>query len=157
VFLLEIRAIIITLGLSFDLIGGVLLASEMIGLLDIVLKKVRNLHSKIQERKASAENILGKFGLIIVIVTIFSSLFKNTPEPKHKATKIATLRGSLDTIKYKIIIYILTILLILTYKVLLYLENFTIKYGTKKVVGLVGVFFLCLGFVFQAIVNFMAI
>ncbi len=125
----------------------------MIGLLEILLKKVKNLHSKIQERKASVEKILVGVGLVVVIDAIFSSLFKNIPEPRHKATRIATLRNFLDTIKNKIIFYILTILVMLTYKALLYLENFTIKYGTKKVVGLLGVFFLSLGFIFQAVVN----
>lgn len=153
VFLLNTRTTLIILGLSFDLIGGILLASEMIGLLDIVLKRLNNLHSKIHEEKASLEKILVGVALVVAIAAIFSSLFKNIPEPKLKAAKIATVRDSLDTIKSIIILYILTILLMLTYETLRFLENFTLKYGTKKVVGLLGVFFLCLGFIFQTFVN----
>jgi len=65
------------------------------------------------------------------------------------------LRDVLTSVYIVFYIYSLFIIKLISGELLLFLEYFTGKFGTKKVLGLLGVFFLCVGFLIQAVINCM--
>ena len=69
-FFLDNRTIIILFGLLFELIGGILLASEMIGLLVKIRKWNSSLQNKIQSKKVELAAIGLTAGLLYITVDI---------------------------------------------------------------------------------------
>lgn len=141
VFFLDNRTIIILFGLLFELIGGILLASEMIGLLVKIRKWNSSLQNKIQSKKVELAAIGLTAGLLYITVDIIKDF-------------------RLKTMLYLLLsifsLYLFVIIHLISGKLLHFLEYFTVKLGTERVLGFLGVIFLCLGFVFQAFINFTA-
>ena len=135
------RTIIILFGLLFELIGGILLASEMIGLLVKIRKWNSSLQNKIQSKKVELAAIGLTAGLLYITVDIIKDF-------------------RLKTMLYLLLsifsLYLFIIINLISGKLLHFLEYFIVKLGTERVLGFLGVIFLCLGFVFQAFINFTA-
>ena len=138
---------IIFLGLLSELIGGILLASEMIGLLDKIREWNSSLQNKIQSKK-------------IKLATEFTTIRLTAG-----LLQLAYLREKFDLGGFRLrarltlsgIVFFLCILIIMNLisdKLLRFLEYLVEKLGTERVLGLLGVFFICLGFVCQAFINF---
>ena len=71
---MDIRTILIVLGLFFDLMGGILLASEMIG----ILEKIIHYKSKIQnEKNKNVNSGLIKFFTFSNVTCLLEVLLKN--------------------------------------------------------------------------------
>lgn len=119
-FLLEIRTILIFFGLTFDLIGALLLAFEIIG-----LKKIKDYNLMVQN---SIESINAKFlyGAIWVILS-----------------RILGLEVSKKKILWLYIQYSIS------GTVLSFLEKLTRKLGTDQGVVTLGAFLLIIGYLFQ--------
>ena len=135
------KPIIILLGLSCELIGGILLASEMIGVLDKLSRWNSSLQNKIHSKKMELAYIALTAGLFYILIDFIKEF---------------RLRDVLTSLYLVFSIYMLLIMNLISGELLLFLEYFTGKFGTKKVLGLLGVFFLCLGFSIQAVINCMA-
>ena len=133
------KPIIILLGQSCQLIGGILLASEMIGFLDKLSKWNSSLQNKIHSKKM-------ELGSIVLTAVLFHALVDFME---------FRLRDVLTSLYFVFSIYMLLIMNLISGELLLFLEYFTEKFGTKKVLGLLGVFFLCLGFLIQVVINCM--
>ena len=131
--------IVILFGLSFELIGGILLASEMIGLLD----KIRKWNSSFQNQIQSKKTELAYIGFTSVLLYIVVHV-----------TKKFGLRIVLVFLYSIFSLYILIIINLTCGELLHFLEYLTEKFGTKRVLGVLGVFFLCVGFVCQSFINF---
>jgi len=136
---LDNLTIVILFGLSFELIGGILLASEMIGLLDKIRKWNSSLQNKIQSRISELAAIGLAAGLLYMVVDVIKKF--------HLRTVLALLYSVFS-------LYIAIIIFLISGKLLHFLEHLTEKLGTKRVLGVLGVFWLCVGFVCQAIINF---
>ena len=135
--------IVILFGLSFELIGGILLASEMIGLLDKIRKWNSSLQNKIQSRKIELAAILAAIGLAAGLLYMVVDVIKKF----HLRTVLALLYSVFS-------LYIAIIIFLISGKLLHFLEYLTEKLHTKRVVGFLGVIFLCVGFVCQAFINY---
>ena len=133
---LVIRGILITVGLLLDLLGGLLLAFEMLELLE----KIKSYNSTLSNNIKSIDSELIKIGIILMIADIFNG-FK---------TKKVRLKDYLA-------LYTLVMKFRLSYKLLLILEKLTNKFSTKRVFGLLGATSLIIGFIFQLIANFIPI
>lgn len=143
--MLETHTILITFGLFFDLIGGVLLASEMIGLLE----KIKNYNLKLQKEIDSIRQGATILAIVVLVLILVKDSLKIKPGRQKKL-------GIQEVWEY-IHAYILTTKFKIIYSLLLFLQNSTKKLGTERILGLLGVIFLCLGFIFQAIINFTAV
>lgn len=142
---MEIRTTSVILGLSFDLIGGILLASEMIGLIE----RIKSYNLKLQNQIDAVNSEFQKIGFIIAIIALAIFWLKIKPEKQNNKE----LQDAWTYIK----VYILIIKFRINYILLIILENLTKKLGTERVLGFLGIIILCLGFIFQAIVNFIPI
>jgi hypothetical protein len=136
---LDNLTIVILFGLSFELIGGILLASEMIGLLDKIRKWNSSLQNKIQSRISELAAIGLAAGLLYMVVDVIKKF--------HLRTVLALLYSVFS-------LYIAIIIFLISGKLLHFLEYLTEKLHTKRVVGFLGVIFLCVGFVCQAFINY---
>ncbi|MBA7523620.1 hypothetical protein ES705_15747 [subsurface metagenome] len=131
--------IIISVCPIFELFGGILLASEMIGLLDKIRKWNSLLQNKIQSRKIELAAIGLAAGLLYMVVDVIKKFH---------------LRTVLDLLYSVFFLYIAIIIFLISGELLHFLEYLTEKLGTKRVLGVLGVIFLCVGFVCQAFINF---
>ena len=131
--------IVISFGLIFELFGGILLASEIIGLLD----KIRKWNSSFQNQIQSKKTELAYIGFTAVLLYIVVHV-----------TKKFGLRRMLIYLYSIFSLYILVIINLTCGELLHFLEYLTEKLGTERVLGLLGVFFLCVGFGCQAFINF---
>ena len=134
----------ILLGLSCELIGGILLASEMIGFLDKLSKWNSSLQKSLQNKIHSKPKELRYIALTAALFYISIPFMK------------LRLRDVLTSLYFVFSIYMLLVMNLISGELLLLLEYFTRKFGTKKVLGLLGVIFLFLGFLIQAVINCMA-
>lgn len=132
---MDSRAVIIILGLVFDLVGGILLASEMIGLLE----RIENYNRTVQKRIDSEQSKILPVGLRVVIIYAIKRIFK------IKTTELP--------LKYILALYKWRIGFILSYGLLRSLEYLANIISTKRGLGSIGTIFLCLGFFFQIIGN----
>ncbi|MFZ3169685.1 MAG: hypothetical protein WA130_18885 [Candidatus Methanoperedens sp.] len=146
--LLDIRTEIIIIGLFCDLMGGTLLAAEMIGLLE----KIKNYNIKLQAEKDAISSELLKKESILAIIYIAAKFIKNgIIKSNDNDLKDIPWREALHLISMHLSI----IKLKLSYSLSIVLINFTKKFGTERFFGILGVIFLWLGFGFQTIVNFL--
>jgi len=132
---MDSRAVIIILGLVFDLVGGILLASEMIGLLE----RIENYNRTVQKRIDSEQSKILPVGLRVGIIYAIKRIFK------IKTTELP--------LKYILALYKWRISFILSYCLLRSLEYLANIISTKRGLGSIGTIFLCLGFFFQIIGN----
>jgi len=126
---------IIIIGLVFDLVGGILLASEMIGLLEII----KNHTLTLQKRINSEQSKILPVGFRVLIIYTIKRIFN------IKTTELP--------LKYILALYKWRISFIISYGLLSFLEYLANIISTKRGLGLIGTIFLCLGFVFQIIGN----
>lgn len=140
---LENRTYLLLVGLFFELIGGTLLAFEMIGVLDKIKKWNLSLHDKIEAKRKEFVIDLASAGLIVVIIFFFLDYVKKELSLKEIFFLIYSI--SIFCIFFQINSVI--------FKLLDFIEYLTKKLGTKKVIGLFGVVFLCLGFIIQFYIN----
>ncbi len=132
------RTIVISFGLFFELIGGIMLASEMIGLLDKIRNWNLSLQGTIQSRKIELLEIGLYAGLLYLIVDVIKKF---------------NLKIILSIFISILFLYILIFINLLNNELLRFLEYLTEKLGTESVLGILGVLFLCLGFLFQFYIN----
>jgi hypothetical protein len=125
----------IILGLACDFVGGILLASEMIGLLE----KIENRTSALQKRIHLEESKILPVGLRVVIIYALKRIFN------IKTTELP-LKSILALYKWRISF-------VISYGSLSFLEYLANIISTKRGIGLMGTIFLCFGFVFQIIGN----
>ena len=126
----------IIIGLLFDLVGGILLASEMIGLLE----RLENYNTRAVQKRIDLEQskilpVGFRVGIIYAIKRIFN--FKTTELP----------------LKYILALYKWRIGFIISYGLLSFLKYLANIISTKRGLGSIGTIFLCLGFGFQIIGN----
>ena len=138
-FFSDFRNIIIVLGAFCELLGGFLLASEMIGLLDRLKKWNLQIQNKIQSKKEKLETDSWKkvFPIILILYVL-----------KYVQKEIS--------LKTAISIVFLSILLFINYiirKLLYYSGLLSEKLNIKQILGVAGVIFLCIGFIFQLYIN----
>ena len=127
---------IIIIGLAFDLVGGILLASEMIGLLEILENyNTRAVQKRIDLEQSKILPVGFRVGIIYAIKRIFN--FKTTELP----------------LKYILALYKWRIGFIISYGLLSFLKYLANIISTKRGLGSIGTIFLCLGFGFQIIGN----
>ena len=142
------QTIIISFGLLSELIGGILLASEMIGLLDKIREWNSSLQNKIQSKDIELTTEFTTIRLtagLLPLVVYFKEKFDLGG---------FRLRDALTLSGVAIFLYILIIMNLISRKLLHFLEYFAEKLSTERVLGVLGIFFLCLGFVCQAFINF---
>jgi len=132
---LFISSKIIIIGPVFDLVGGILLASEMIGLLEII----KNHTQTLQKRIDSEQSKILPVGFRVLIIYAIKRIFK------IKTTELP--------LKYILALYKWRISFIISYGLLSFLEYWANIISTKRGLGLIGTIFLCLGFSFQIIGN----
>ena len=126
----------IIIGLLFDLVGGILLASEMIGLLEIL----ENYNTRtFQKRIDSEQSKILPVGFRVVIIYTLERIFE------IKTTELP--------LKYRLALYKWGISFIISYGLLSFLKYLANIISTKRGLGLIGTIFLCLGFFFQIIGN----
>lgn len=135
------RTILISFGLFFDLVGGILLASEMIGLLE----RIKNYNLYIRNKIMRTESILLSAGFALGVLGLAMTILK------FKITITISQLKDIATLIILVVIYRVN------HSMLSFLERLTKKLGAERVLGFIGVFFLCVGFIFQAIVNFMTV
>ncbi|MCK4636229.1 MAG: hypothetical protein KAT32_05195 [Candidatus Moranbacteria bacterium] len=139
---IENRTNIIILGLFFELIGGILLASEMIELLDKIRNWNVSLQDKIQGKKKECAIDIASVGLLFVPILLLAHI-----------KKTFSLKEIFVLIYYISILYILILINLITIKLLHFFEYLIKKLGTKRGLGVLGVIFLCLGFIIQFYIN----
>lgn len=139
---LESRTCFIIVGLFCELFGGILLAFEMIELLDKIKKWNSSLHDKIQAKKKEFALDLASISLSLVIFYFILDHVKT-----FSLKEIFFLIYSIS------ILYIFIILNSVSLELLDLSEYLSEKFGTKRVIGLLGVIFLCLGFIIQSYIN----
>ena len=132
-YLLGNRDLLITIGLVCDVVGGLLLAFEMFG----ILEKIKSYNSTLSNNIKSIDSELIKIGIFLMIADIF-----NVFETKKVRLK--------DYLALKILV----IKFRLSHTLLLFLEKLTKKFSTQRVIGLFGATLLIIGFAFQLIANF---
>lgn len=142
------QTIIISLGLLSELIGGILLASEMIGLLDKIREWNSSLQNKIQSKDIELTTEFTTIRLTAVLLPLVVYFKEKSDLGGFR------LRDALTLLGVAIFLYILIIMNLISRKLLHFLEYFAEKLSTERVLGVLGVFFICLGFVCQAFINF---
>ena len=142
------QTIIISFGLLSELIGGILLASEMVGLLDKMRGWNSSLRDKIQSKKIKLATEFTTMRLTAVLLQLVAYRGERFGLGEFRLRYRLTFSG---------VVFFLCILIIMNSisdKLLRFLECLVEKLGTKRVLGLLGIGFLCLGFVCQAFINF---
>ncbi len=129
---------LILAALVVDLTGGILLAFEMIELLD----KVKTWNSSVKDMIQSKKIELPMIGLYAALLYVMANIRKSFD-----------LKGILFFSYSILILYFLIFVSMLSHKLLNFLEYLTKKFSTKRVVGILGVICLCLGFILQFYIN----
>ena len=142
------QTIIISFGLLSELIGGILLASEMVGLLDKMREWNSSLRNKIQSKKIKLATEFTTIRLTAGLLPLVVYFKEKFDLGGFRLSDVLTLSGVV------IFLYILIIMNSISDKLLRFLEYLVEKLGTKRVLGLLGMGFLCLGFACQAFINF---
>ena len=137
---------IIVCGLICELFGGILLASEMIGLVDKIRKCNLGQQIKIKVKEKELVKIQSKYEkfLLMGVISIFVYMFV-----KINNSRLQSLKIMLSYYRHFFSLRLSNIIILITRKVLHFSERVSAKLGTEKVLGFIGVIFLCIGFVIE--------